>query len=163
MLKPAVRIKVHNGYLMADFWDCVRLDPAPIKELRTAYDAHVRGGGHGVIVVDLTGVSFAGSTALGGFVALSKHGARLIFHNVEPTVREVFRVSNLATLFGFAENEDAAMEAANSVIAGGGSGGAGSSSQVKGSGAGSPEGNRANEGPLPTAPPPLRRSRRGQD
>lgn len=145
MLKPTVRIKVQDGFLVADFWDCLRLDPVPVKELRTALEKHVRGGGHAVAVVDLTGVSFAGSTALGGFVAMRKQGARIVFHSVEPTVREVFRVSNLATLFRFVDDEAQALEAAKGLLGG--------------------TGEMETQGPargtaLPTAPPPLRRGRR---
>jgi hypothetical protein len=89
---------------------------------------------------------------------MKKQGAQVIFHSVEPTVREVFRVSNLATLFQFAENEAAAVEMAEGLLGGGGAKG-----PVK-------EATQATEGTdpasskaLPTAPPPLRRSRPGRE
>ena len=57
------------------------------------------------MVIDLSGVGFAGSAALGNFVSLHREarqkGGRLIFCNVEPTVSEVFRASKLEPLFEF--------------------------------------------------------------
>lgn len=113
MLNPSVQVRQENGVLVAEFWDCHRLDPAPVQQLRKELDAHVRGGGRPVIAVDLLGVGFAGSAALGGFLAIRKQGARLIFFNVEPTVLEVFKVSRLAPLFTFAPDRDAALAAAD--------------------------------------------------
>src|SRR5437762_6344156 len=99
MLKPSVQIRDKDGIILAEFWDCLRLDPAPVQELRSRYEAHLRKKGRPEVVIDLSGVSFAGSAALGNFVALHrdarKHGGRLIFCNVDPTVREVFRASKL--------------------------------------------------------------------
>ncbi len=105
MLKPSVQLHNENGTLIAEFWDCLRLDVGPIQDLRPIYEEHVRGGGKPELVVDLLGVGFAGSAALGHFVSLhrvarSKNG-RLIFCNVDPNVFEVFRVSNLDPLFTF--------------------------------------------------------------
>ena len=58
------------------------------------------------MVVDLSGVGFAGSAALGNFVALHRaarqRGGRLVLCNVDPTVREVLRASKLDVLFEFA-------------------------------------------------------------
>ena len=34
MLKPSVQIHNENGIVIAEFWDCWRLDPAPVQELR---------------------------------------------------------------------------------------------------------------------------------
>ena len=42
MLKPSVQIHNENGILIAEFWDCWRLDPAPVQELRARYEAHLR-------------------------------------------------------------------------------------------------------------------------
>ncbi len=112
MLNPSVEVKARDGVLRAEFWDCLRLDPNPVRELRDAYERHVRSGGKPAVVIDLSGVGFAGSTALSGFVTLKKQGARVVFYNVEPTVREVFRVSSLEPLFVFAADEAAALAAA---------------------------------------------------
>src|SRR6185312_15147995 len=70
MFKPSVQIHNVDGLLVAEFWDCLRLDPAPVQELRDRYEAHVKAGGRPEIVIDLEGVSFSGSAALGNFVAL---------------------------------------------------------------------------------------------
>lgn len=113
MLKPSVQVREQEGLLLAEFWDCLRLDPAPIQDLRKAFEAHVRRGGRPVILVDMTGVGFAGSSALGGFLALRRLGARVIFYQVEPNVLEVFRVSKLLSLFGFEADRDAALAAAS--------------------------------------------------
>jgi len=114
MLKPTVQIHHVNGILVAEFWDCLRLDPAPIQELRRQYEAHIQGKGRPELVVDLLGVCFAGSAALGHFVAMHKfarqRGGRIIFCNVDPTVFEVFRVSKLDPLFTFVPDREAALE-----------------------------------------------------
>jgi anti-anti-sigma factor len=113
MLKPSVQVHNQDGLLIAEFWDCWRLDPAPVQDLRTRYEAHLRQKGRPEIVIDLSGVGFAGSAALGNFVSLQRDArrseGRLIFCNVEPTVREVFRASRLEPLFEFAADRAAAL------------------------------------------------------
>jgi anti-anti-sigma factor len=103
--------------LVAEFWDCLRLDPGAVQELRAKYESHLKGGGRPELVVDLLGVGFAGSAALGHFVALHRFArpknGRLIFCNVEPTVFEVFRVSKLDPLFQFAPDRPTALTLAN--------------------------------------------------
>jgi anti-anti-sigma factor len=115
MLKPSVQIHNEDGILIAEFWDCLRMDPTPVQELRKHYEAHVRGGGRPELVVDLSGVGFAGSSALGSFVSLHRlarqHNGRLIFCDVEPTVWEVFRASKLDSLFEFVADRAAARQA----------------------------------------------------
>ena len=112
MLKPRVETKVVDGVLVAEFWDCLRMDPAPVQDLRSRFTAHVRDGGLPVVVADLTGVSFAGSAVLGGFLAMRKQGARVLFCAVEPTVEEVFRAGQLYPLFRFLPDQAAALAAA---------------------------------------------------
>ena len=113
MLKPTVQVHDVEGVLTAEFWDCLRLDPAPVQELRALYETHVRRGGHPVLVVDLSGVAFAGSASLGGFLAIHRqarqHGGRLIFCNVDPNVAEVFRVSKIEPLFTFTTDRPSAL------------------------------------------------------
>ncbi len=113
MLKPSVQIHDQEGILIAEFWDCWRLDPAPVQELRARYEAHLRKKGRPEVVVDLSGVGFAGSAALGNFVALHRdirrNDGRLVFCQVEPTVTEVFRASKLEPLFEFAADRAAAL------------------------------------------------------
>jgi len=116
MLKPAVQIHNEAHALVAEFWDCFRLDQAPVKELRTQYEAHLRSNGPPILIVDLLGVGFAGSAALGLFATLQKmvrqaHG-QIIFCNVDPTVFEVFRISRLNALFEFVPDRHAALERA---------------------------------------------------
>src|SRR5271165_6972499 len=114
MLKPSVQVHEQDGILIAEFWDCWRLDPAPVQDLRARYEAHRRKQGRPELVIDLGGVGFAGSASLGIFVALHRearqNGGRLIFCNVEPTVSEVFRASKLAPLFEFVADRAAALE-----------------------------------------------------
>jgi len=116
MLKPSVQTHLVDGFMLAEFWDCLRLDPAPVRDLRTRYEEHLRSGGRPELIVDLAGVEFAGSAALGGFVALRRiagqNGGRLVFCHVEPTVAEAFRASNLGKLFNFAADRDSALAAA---------------------------------------------------
>ncbi len=123
MLKPAVQTHDIGGVLVAEFWDCLRLDPAPVLKLRNSYEAHVRKGGRPDPVVDLSGVGFAGSAALGNFVALHRivrpNGGRIIFCNVDPTVAEVFRASQLESLFEFVADREAAYGAIDERPAGG--------------------------------------------
>jgi anti-anti-sigma factor len=113
MLKPSVEIHNMDGILVVEFWDCWRLDPAPVQDLRKHYEAHLQAQGRPELVVDLSGVGFAGSAALGNFVALHRlvrqHGGRIVFCNVEATVTEVFRASKLESLFSFESDREAAL------------------------------------------------------
>jgi anti-anti-sigma factor len=117
MLKPTVQIHNEDGLLVAEFWDCLRLDPAPVQELRKHYETHFQRHGRPELVVDLSGVGFAGSAALGNFVALHRmvrqNGGRIVFCNVDPTVAEVFRASKLESLFQFVVDREAALRAIN--------------------------------------------------
>src|SRR5262249_31575718 len=113
MLKPSVQGHNTDGIPIAEFWECVRLAPAPVQDLRRHYEAHLQRGGRSELVVDLSGVGFAGSAALGNFVALHRmvrqRGGRIVFCNVEPTVSEVFRASKLESLFDFVPDRAAAL------------------------------------------------------
>jgi anti-anti-sigma factor len=113
MLKPAVQVRNEGGFLVAEFWDCLRLDPAPVQDLRKHFENHLRDGGKPELVVDLLGVAFAGSAALSGFLTMSRlarqRGGRLVFCNVDPTVFEVLRVSKLQLFFQFAADRPAAL------------------------------------------------------
>ena len=103
MLKPALETHNVDGILVAEFWDCFRLDPAPVQDLRAVYEKHLKDRGKPDVAVDLSGVGFAGSAALGNFVALHRvarqRGGRLVLCNVDPTVKEVLRASKLDSLF----------------------------------------------------------------
>ena len=111
MLKPSLETHNVDGILVAEFWDCFRLDPAPVQDLRAAYEAHLKNRGRADVVVDLSGVGFAGSAALGNFVAIHRqtkqHRGHLVLCNVDPTVREVLRASKLDALFEFADDRAA--------------------------------------------------------
>jgi anti-anti-sigma factor len=115
MLKPSIETHNVNGILVAEFWESLRLDPAPVQDLRGHYEAHLKNQGTADIVIDLSGVGFAGSAALGNFVALQRlvraKGGRIIFCNVDPTVTEVFRASKLDSLFEFVADRAAAVRA----------------------------------------------------
>lgn len=115
MLKPSVEIHDIDGVLVAEFWECLRLDPAPVQELRGHYGAHLNRGGRPALVVDLSGVGFSGSAALGNLVALQRDvrssGGRILICNVDATVAEVFRASKLESLFEFVADRPAALEA----------------------------------------------------
>ncbi len=113
MLKPSLETHNVDGVLVAEFWESLRLDPAPVSELRSHYEAHANGHGRPDLVVDLSGVGFAGSAALGNFVAIQRvvrsRGGRMVFCNVDPTVAEVFRASKLDALFEFTTDRAAAV------------------------------------------------------
>ena len=119
MLKPTVQVHHDTHALVAEFWDCFRLDPAPVKDLRTRYEEHVRAKGRPNLVVDLLGVGFAGSAALGLFVTLQRlvrqNGGHVIFCNVDPTVTEVFRISKLASMFEFVADRAAGLALATQI------------------------------------------------
>ena len=51
MLNPQVQVHNIGGVLVAEFWDCLRLVPAPIQDLRTRYEAHVRAKGRPELVM----------------------------------------------------------------------------------------------------------------
>src|SRR4028118_2311219 len=99
MLHPSAQVRDQNGVLVAEFWDCLRLDPAPVGELRGQYEAILPRVRRADLVVDFLGVDYAGSAALGGMVRLQKlcrqHGGRLVLCNLSPMVFEVFRLSRL--------------------------------------------------------------------
>lgn len=113
MLKPSVQVTLEQGVFVAEFWDCLRLDPAPVQALRREVEQHLGRGLRPDLVVDLLGVGFAGSAALGGFVAIQRlsraKGGRMIFCNIDLTVFEVFRVSKLDNLFSFAADRASAL------------------------------------------------------
>lgn len=148
MLKPSVQIHNMDGILVAEFWDCWRLDPAPVQDLRKHYEAHLQAGGRPELVVELSGVGFAGSAALGNFVALHRvvrqNGGRIIFCAVEPTVTEVFRASKLESLFSFLPDREAALRAV----------------RENPSDPAEKDGARAERRPTPPPPPGLSRLRR---
>ncbi|MDG3002931.1 STAS domain-containing protein [Paludisphaera mucosa] len=114
-MKPSVQIHDADGHILAEFWDCLRLDPAPTLDLRNRYDEHIRAKGKPSVIIDLGGVGFAGSSALGNFVALQRtarqNGGRVVFCHVDPTVAEVFRASKLDRLFEFTPDREAAIAA----------------------------------------------------
>jgi anti-anti-sigma factor len=113
MLKPRVEVQDVNGVMVAEFWDCLRLDSGAVQDLRSKFEARLRNGGRAELIVDLLGVGFAGSASLGHFVALHRiaraKGGRLVFCNVDPTVFEVFRVSKLDGLYDFVSDRAAAL------------------------------------------------------
>lgn len=113
MLKPSVQVHNIDGVMVAEFWDCLRLDPGAVQALRPKYEQHLRSGGRPELVVDLLGVAFAGSASLGHFMALHRlarpQNGRLIFCNVDPTVYEVFRATKVVPLFRFVPDRDAAV------------------------------------------------------
>ncbi len=112
MLKPKVEVRNEGGVLVAEFWDCLRLDPNPVRDLRQHYETHLRSKGKPDLIVDLNGVAFAGSAALGGFLALHRlarqQGGRVVFCKVDEDVHEVFRISKLAPMFNFVDDLPAA-------------------------------------------------------
>jgi anti-anti-sigma factor len=114
MLKPRIEVHNVNGIFVAEFWDCLRLDPGAVQEVRGQYEQHLRRGGRPELVIDLLGVAYAGSAALGHFVALQRQArtknGHLIFCNVDPTVYEVFKVSKLVPLFIFVSDRAEALE-----------------------------------------------------
>src|ERR1700752_1166766 len=97
ILKPAVEVHTEPCALVAEFWESLSLDPAPIRELRTKYEEHLDSGGRPMLVVDMNGIASALSLALGQFVTLQKfarsRGGTIIFCNVDLMVQEVFRIS----------------------------------------------------------------------
>jgi anti-anti-sigma factor len=112
-MKPMVEVHTDAHALVAEFWESFKLDPAPVKELASKYEAHLRSGGRPFLVVDLLGVAYALSTALSQFVTLQRlarsQGGEIIFCNLDPMVREVFRISKLENIFEFASDRPAAL------------------------------------------------------
>jgi stage II sporulation protein AA (anti-sigma F factor antagonist) len=113
MLRPRVEVRLVDGALVAEFWDCLRLDPMAVTQLRGELEQHLARKGRPDVVVDLNGVTFAGSAALGGFLAIQKlsrqRGGRVVLCNVDQTVLEVFHVSKLYSVFDFAPDVPAAL------------------------------------------------------
>ncbi|RUL85003.1 STAS domain-containing protein [Tautonia sociabilis] len=112
MLSPKVELRTERGVLYAEFWDCLRLDPAPVKELLAKYKTASGGAGRPDLIVDFSGVTFAGSAALSGFVnlqrAVRQNGGKVVLCNLEPTVAEAFRLSRIDSLFTAVPDPEAA-------------------------------------------------------
>ncbi len=151
MLKPKVEVRDEMGILVAEFWDCLRLDPAPVQDLKLRLQEHLRRNGEPAVVVDMKGVGFAGSAALGGFLTLHRTvkplGGRVIFCNVDATVHEVFRVSKLNAFFAFVADVPAALALARS------------DPSEPSSGDHPPAADGQSSKPPSSSPPPLRRGR----
>jgi len=112
MLKPSLQTKVEEGFLIGEFWDCRRLDLKPVEELARVFESHLAHGGHPELVIDLSGVEYAGSTVLGTLLRMQKmavsRGGLVILCRVDPSVREPFLAVRVEGLFRFvAELEDA--------------------------------------------------------
>lgn len=112
-LNPSVETHVIDGHLVAEFWDCLRMDAAPILKLQGLYDGHLRQGGKAGLVLDLQGVEFIGSAVLGGILRLhrtvGKNDARLVLCNVDPTVRDAFLVSHVENMFLYFDDRESAL------------------------------------------------------
>ncbi|MBI1324461.1 STAS domain-containing protein [bacterium] len=112
VLKPSVELREESGVLVAEFWDCLRLDPKPVGDLRVQYSQMSAKTGIKNLIVDLSGIDFAGSAALSGFLALGRAikqmGGRMVFCNVDRNVAEIFHVSKLGGMFQFSEDKDSA-------------------------------------------------------
>lgn len=109
---PKVELRTERGVLLAEFSDCHRLDPVPVKDLHERYKEAVEGADRPDLIIDFSGVSFAGSASLGSLVILQrtcqKQGGRVILCNQEPTVSEAFKISRLESLFHFVDSTEAA-------------------------------------------------------
>lgn len=112
VLKPSVELREESGVLVAEFWDCLRLDPKPVGDLRVQYSQMSAKTGIKNLIVDLSGIDFAGSAALSGFLALGRAikqmGGRMVFCNVDRNVAEIFQVSKLGGMFQFSEDKSTA-------------------------------------------------------
>ena len=71
MLKPRIEVHNVNGVFVAEFWDCLRLDPGAVQEVRGHYEQHLRGGGRPELVID---PSFG---SVRGVVAIERAGERI--------------------------------------------------------------------------------------
>lgn len=112
MLSPRVELRTDRGVLYAEFKDCLRLDPVPVKDLHERYKEVVEGADRPDLIIDFSGLTFAGSASLGSLVILQrtcrKHGGRVILCNLEPTVFEAFKISRLESLFQFVDSTEGA-------------------------------------------------------
>lgn len=115
MLSPKVELRTESGILYAEFWDCLRLDPAPVRDLLAKYKVAVAEAARPDLIIDFSGVTFAGSAALSGFVNLQRacrqNGGKILLCNLEPTVSEAFRLSRLDGMFSFVDDPPAALRA----------------------------------------------------
>jgi len=112
VLKPSVELREESGVLVAEFWDCLRLDPKPVADLRVQFSQFSAKTGLKDLIIDLSGIDFAGSAALSGFLSLSRAikqmGGRMMFCNVDRNVAEIFQVSKLGPMFQFSEDKASA-------------------------------------------------------
>ncbi len=107
MLKPALETHNVDGILVAEFWDCLRLDPAPVQDLRSGVreareEWRAAGSGRRLERSRLRGLGRAGEFRGPASSCARQRGGRLVLCNVDPTVREVLRASKLDVFFEFA-------------------------------------------------------------
>lgn len=143
MLRPSAEVRLVDGILVAEFWDCLRMDPSAVTQLREKVERHLGQQGRPDVVIDLNGVSYAGSSALGGFLAIQRlcrqKGGRVVLCNVDPTVLEVLRVSKLDGVFGIVSDLPSALaRLSESAAPSGGGGGAAEEPAPKPAAASSP-------------------------
>ncbi len=79
------------------------LDEGKIAELRESLEPVIEKNGDGRMLLDFVNVEFMTSAMLGLLVRLNKkvreHGGRLGLCNVDPSIREVFEITQLTKIF----------------------------------------------------------------
>ncbi|MBS1912459.1 MAG: STAS domain-containing protein [Bacteroidetes bacterium] len=82
-------------------------------ELRTALDEANKAGAT-KLLVDLAGVSYLNSTALGvliaGHTSFTKRGAEIVLCNVSDNIRNIFVITKLTLVFTIYESRDEALK-----------------------------------------------------
>jgi len=110
-LEPTLEIRVHPDHTALRITGCDRLDeynsPAVSRQLS---DLPERSAGER-LVLDLDGIHFVTSLALGGFVSLSRRvrsaGGKLVLANVSSFVQETLAITRLDQLMDVEPADDA--------------------------------------------------------
>jgi anti-anti-sigma factor len=111
---PAIKIDEQHGVTIVRIQ--VRdLDETHLARVRSAVAAAVEEEPFAPFVVDMAAVKFVPSLTLGALVQLAKdfrsRRQRLLFIRLQPTVRQLFALTQLDKLFELAEDEPAALRA----------------------------------------------------
>jgi anti-sigma B factor antagonist len=111
---PRLSVRVVDGVAVARLADAeILFTEAAVQALGAELFDLVDRQGHTKLVVDLTGVKYLSSAGLAKLTELDRRvrqvGGRLRLCGLGPTVRDVFRVSQLDRLFAIDEDEAASL------------------------------------------------------
>lgn len=112
---PHIDLDEADGVRVVRFRDRRLYDDRTVREAADQILGAVAGGGPVRLLIDFSGVDLVSSSLLGKLILLQRRvdasGGRLRLCEMSPTVRAVFRTSNLDRLFAIDRDRREALEA----------------------------------------------------